>query len=48
MEELVALDALAAVRFASVYRDFQSAEDYAEFFRGLAETEADSSEREGR
>ena len=33
MEELLALDMLAAVRFASVYRNFQSAEDYADFFR---------------
>ncbi len=48
MEELVALDALAAVRFASVYRDFQSAEDYAEFFRRLVGSEADGSEREGQ
>ena len=32
MEELVALDSLAAVRFASVFRDFQSTDDYASFF----------------
>ena len=35
MQELTALDALAAVRFASVFRDFQSTEDYAEFFASL-------------
>ncbi len=35
MEELVAIDALAAVRFASVFRDFQRAEDYREFFESL-------------
>jgi transcriptional repressor NrdR len=35
MEELTALDALAAVRFASVFHDFQSPEDYAEFFASL-------------
>ena len=35
MEELVGLDTLAAARFASVFRNFQNAEDYAEFFRGL-------------
>jgi len=32
MEELTALDALAAVRFASVFRSFQSTDDYASFF----------------
>lgn len=36
MEELTALDTLAAVRFASVFRDFQRTEDYAEFFASLA------------
>jgi len=35
MEELTALDTLAAVRFASVFRDFQRTEDYAEFFASL-------------
>ena len=35
MAELVALDPLAAVRFASVFQDFQSAEDYTEFFEQL-------------
>ena len=32
LEELVALDPLAAARFASVFRDFENAEDYAAFF----------------
>lgn len=32
MSELTALDALAAVRFASVFRNFQSTDDYADFF----------------
>jgi transcriptional repressor NrdR len=32
MEELVALDAMAAVRFASVFQRFASPEDYASFF----------------
>jgi transcriptional repressor NrdR len=32
MEELTALDVLAAVRFASVFHSFQSTQDYAEFF----------------
>ena len=36
MEELTALDPLAAVRFASVFRSFQSTEDYASFFAALA------------
>jgi transcriptional repressor NrdR len=35
MEELKQLDALAAARFASVFRDFQGAEDYAEFFASI-------------
>jgi transcriptional repressor NrdR len=35
MEELVQLDPLAAARFASVFRDFQNAEDYARFFASL-------------
>ncbi len=35
MEELTQLDALAAARFASVFRDFQGAEDYAEFFASI-------------
>lgn len=35
MEELTALDTLAAVRFASVFRDFQRTEDYADFFASL-------------
>jgi len=37
MEELVLLDALAAARFASVFRDFQGAEDYERFFASLDE-----------
>jgi len=40
MEELVALDPLAAVRFASVFRDFQHAEDYTEFFASLEADDA--------
>jgi transcriptional repressor NrdR len=35
MEELVQLDPLAAARVASVFRDFQNAEDYARFFASL-------------
>lgn len=34
-EELKALDALAAARFASVFRNFQHAEDYARFFASI-------------
>ena len=40
MEELIAVDALAAVRFASVFRDFQRAEDYREFFEALERDES--------
>ena len=39
LEELTALDPLAAARFASVFRDFTSAEDYDAFFATLATTE---------
>lgn len=35
MEELKALDTLAAARFASVFRNFQDAEDYARFFASI-------------
>ena len=35
MSELTALDALAAVRFASIFRGFDSTGDYAEFFAAL-------------
>ena len=38
MEELKQLDALAAARFASVFRDFQGAEDYAEFFASIEDS----------
>lgn len=55
MDELTALDSLAAVRFASVFRNFDSTEDYAAFFaalsaeedaRGVDEAEADEGGRE--
>ena len=36
MTELVRLDALAAARFASVFRNFENADDYAAFFESLA------------
>jgi transcriptional repressor NrdR len=35
MEELAQIDALAAARFASVFRNFQDAEDYARFFASI-------------
>ncbi len=35
MEELTAVDPLAAVRFASVFRGFQQADDYTAFFGAL-------------
>ena len=43
LEELRALDPLAAVRFASVFLDFQSVEDYAEFFSTLESAKPDES-----
>ena len=41
MEELVQVDTLAAARFASVFRNFQNAEDYAVFFRDLEKARSD-------
>ena len=35
LAELVALDTLAAARFASVFRNFENADDYAAFFRDI-------------
>lgn len=35
LAELVELDTLAAARFASVFRNFENADDYATFFRDL-------------
>jgi transcriptional repressor NrdR len=35
LEELVSLDTLAAARFASVFQNFQNAEDYAAFFAAI-------------
>ena len=39
MEELTALDPLAAVRFASVFRSFQTTGEYAEFFESVEGSE---------
>ena len=41
MEELRSLDPIAAVRFASVFRNFQSADDYAAFLASLEVDEPD-------
>ncbi len=40
MEELKVLDSLAAARFASVFRDFQTAEDYERFFASIEDTKS--------
>lgn len=45
MEELMDLDPLAAARFASVFHDFQTAEDYERFFASI-EASAKSGESE--
>ncbi len=46
MGELRDLDPLAAARFASVFRDFQGAEDYADFFASIdAPNDPDRSSR---
>jgi transcriptional repressor NrdR len=37
LDELVGVDALAAARYASVFHNFQNADDYAAFFRELDE-----------
>ena len=42
MQELITLDPIAAVRFASVFHDFQSAEDYSQFFAELESDESSS------
>jgi len=40
LQELIALDPLAAARFASVFRDFKTAGDYDAFFASLDEDPA--------
>ena len=37
LDELIDLDSLAAARFASVFHSFETADDYADFFRKLEE-----------
>jgi transcriptional repressor NrdR len=39
LEELSEIDALAAVRFASVFRNFSSPRDYEDFFAEISATE---------
>jgi len=46
LDELVQIDTLAAARFASVFRDFQSAEDYAAFFEDAAARKSAAAERD--
>lgn len=41
MEELSLIDALAAARFASVFRNFQDAEDYNRFFESIGKPPGD-------
>ena len=40
MEEIVGLDSLAASRFASVFNNFQDAEDYEAFFASIGVTKS--------
>jgi transcriptional repressor NrdR len=47
MDELTAVDPLAAVRFASVFRDFQNTEEYAAFFEALEEGAPEEPESDG-
>jgi len=44
--ELSALDPMAAARFASVFLNFEKAEDYARFFGSLARAAASPSEQD--
>ena len=44
MEELKVLDSLAAARFASVFRDFQTAEDYERFFASIEDSKSGDAE----
>jgi transcriptional repressor NrdR len=44
MDELKALDRLAAIRFASVFQGFESTDDYAAFIAGLGRDDGDGSE----
>jgi len=39
LEELVDLDTLAAARYASVFHNFQNADDYAAFFKSISPRE---------
>jgi transcriptional repressor NrdR len=41
LAELVELDPIAAVRFASVFLDFESADDYADFFASVGGADKD-------
>ena len=47
LEELMVLDPMAAARFASVFKRFASARDYAAFFASMAESPTDSPSRQG-
>lgn len=42
LDELVALDTLAAARFASVFHNFQNADDYAHFFDTIEKRRTDT------
>jgi len=46
LEELSEIDALAAVRFASVFRNFSSPRDYEDFFAEISATEKTDEEGE--
>jgi transcriptional repressor NrdR len=41
LEELIVLDRMAAARFASVFRRFEGADDYAAFFAAMAASPSD-------
>jgi transcriptional repressor NrdR len=47
MQELVALDPIAAARFASVFHAFESAEDYRNFFASISDDPPPTPRAEG-
>ncbi len=48
MEELLSVDAIAAARFASIFHDFQRAEDYTAFFADLEGARSEGGRRPPR
>jgi len=47
LDELMILDPMAAARFAAVFKRFESADDYSEFFASMAGPPSDSPPQDG-